>query len=80
MGVDPDDCRKVSQLIGVKTFLNEFVAYGELSVFINNKVSFDEHLNMNGTFRYDGDDIILEGTNTTLTGGILQVSFVSALT
>ena len=32
MGVNVEDCRKVAQLIGVKTFVNEFVAYLELKV------------------------------------------------
>ena len=37
MGVEWPDCTKVAKLIGVKTFLNEFLAFGELSVFINNR-------------------------------------------
>ena len=34
MGVATDDCRRVAELIGVKTFLNEFVAYINLGVLI----------------------------------------------
>ena len=34
MGVKTKDCRKVAELIGVKTFLNEFVAYARLGVLI----------------------------------------------
>lgn len=30
MGVEWNDCLKVSELIGVKTFINEFVAYDQL--------------------------------------------------
>ncbi len=30
MGVDADDLEHVGRLIGIKTFINEFVAYGEL--------------------------------------------------
>ncbi len=37
MGVEWPDCTKVAKLIGVKTFLNEFLAFGQLSVFINNR-------------------------------------------
>ena len=37
MGVKWEDCDIVAQLIGVKTFLNEFVAYGQLSEFITNR-------------------------------------------
>jgi CNT family concentrative nucleoside transporter len=31
MGIEPADCQKAGHLLGVKMFLNEFVAYGELS-------------------------------------------------
>ncbi|XP_033101662.1 solute carrier family 28 member 3-like isoform X2 [Anneissia japonica] len=34
MGVEWEDCREVAELIGVKTFINEFVAYERLAVLI----------------------------------------------
>lgn len=34
MGVPPEDCRAVAELIGEKTFINEFVAYTSLSAKI----------------------------------------------
>ena len=34
MGVDWEDCEKVSRLIGIKTILNEFIAYRELGELI----------------------------------------------
>lgn len=34
MGVEWDDCEKVARLIGVKTILNEFIAYQNLGVLI----------------------------------------------
>lgn len=37
MGVDQVDCFDVAQLIGYKTFINEFYAYTKLSVFIKNQ-------------------------------------------
>ena len=37
IGVEWSDCRAVGRLLGMKTFLNEFVAYEELSVLINNR-------------------------------------------
>ncbi|CAB3978111.1 Solute carrier family 28 member 3 [Paramuricea clavata] len=37
MGVEWSDCTKVAKLLGIKTFLNEFLAFGQLSVFINNR-------------------------------------------
>ncbi|XP_028414880.1 solute carrier family 28 member 3-like isoform X1 [Dendronephthya gigantea] len=39
MGVQWSDCTKVAELIGVKTFLNEFLAFGQLSVLIKNRKS-----------------------------------------
>ena len=35
MGVDWEDCEKVSRLIGIKTILNEFIAYRELGQLIS---------------------------------------------
>lgn len=37
MGTDWDDCRLVAELIGTKTFINEFVAYERLSQLIENR-------------------------------------------
>lgn len=77
MGVRVEDCRKVGQLIGVKTFVNEFVAYEELSVFLGNRKLFDKHVINNGTWSWIGnrDDMLLyhpNGTNITLHGGIIH--------
>lgn len=38
MGVEWGDCGQVAQLLGIKTFLNEFVAYEKLSELIKNRV------------------------------------------
>ncbi|XP_062600358.1 solute carrier family 28 member 3-like isoform X1 [Saccostrea cucullata] len=37
MGVEWKDCGIVGELIGIKTFLNEFLAYGELSTYLTNR-------------------------------------------
>lgn len=37
MGVEWSDCHRVAELIGIKTFLNEFVAYDHLAKYINNR-------------------------------------------
>ncbi|XP_071826551.1 solute carrier family 28 member 3-like [Apostichopus japonicus] len=37
MGVEVKDCRIVAELVGYKTFLNEFVAYGKLAEYIANR-------------------------------------------
>ena len=36
MGVDWDDCGIVGELLGTKTFANEFIAYLDLSHYIEN--------------------------------------------
>lgn len=71
MGVGPEDCRKVAELIGYKTFINEFVAFTELGVLIENTETFDAY---NGTWTEINDDIYLQDSNQTLVGGVLMVS------
>ena len=39
MGVRWEDAGQVAELIALKTFLNEFVAYEKLSELINNRVT-----------------------------------------
>ena len=39
MGVDTQDCMQVARLVGLKTFVNEFFAYEELSKLISNRVN-----------------------------------------
>ena len=78
MGVDLENCRKVAELVGIKTILNEFVAYQRLGVILENRDILDKHIASNGTWDYVGDDINVytdAGTlNTTLVGGVLTVS------
>ena len=59
MGVDVRDCRKVAELIGIKTILNEFVAYLDLAKLIRNNAILQGHEAHNGTWYWSGDDIIL---------------------
>ncbi len=37
IGVPWEDCPLVAELIGIKTILNEFVAFADLSVYIENR-------------------------------------------
>ena len=46
MGVDIDDCKVVSKLIGTKIFVNEFVAYNRLG----KSIRFKEEIIKNNTF------------------------------
>jgi len=72
MGVPSEDCRKVAELIGVKTFINEFVAFDELAGLIANTDTFNEYVDTGGPWIEDGDDIFLVNTNTTLVDGVLE--------
>lgn len=87
MGVDTGDCPRVAELVGIKTFINEFVAYTELSVYIDNakNLSWYEGLAhgnnsnvtsgvFNATWRYVNGDIVYDDLNITLVGGVLSVS------
>ena len=76
MGVNVADCRKVAEMIGTKTFLNEFVAYRQLSQLIGNREIMERHVTDNGTWYWRGDDVILtssNGNNTVLTNGVITV-------
>ena len=79
MGVETEDCRRVAELIGVKTFINEFVAYTELSKYIHNRenLTWYEGYNstlFNSTWHYDGDNIEYDHMNITPNKGVLHVS------
>ncbi|KAL3831924.1 hypothetical protein ACJMK2_023614 [Sinanodonta woodiana] len=76
MGTATEDCRKVAELVGIKTFTNEFIAYGVLKDLINNRHRLEDYTGMfNGTglWSWQGDDIRLSMTNETLTGGVISV-------
>ena len=47
MGVESQDCRQIASLIGVKTFLNEFVAYDKLGKIIKNSNDYYNLVGMN---------------------------------
>lgn len=44
MGIAPDDCTTVAELLGTKLFVNEFVAYDQLSAIIRNNAAFEAGL------------------------------------
>ena len=79
MGVPPTDCRIVGKLIGIKTFINEFVAYDSLSTIIKNDANltwYTSHSNYTGGYRYEGLDITYTDFNHTLVGGVLKVMYI----
>ena len=73
LGVAPVDCRRVGELVGIKVFLSTFVAYTRLADLINNRHALVTHLAANGTYGYDGEDIVLHDVNVTLVNGVMQV-------
>lgn len=77
MGAEVKDCRKIAELIGIKTFTTEFIAFKRLAVLIGNKKTFRNYtsnFNMTTDWMYSNEDIVLVHGNTTLIGGILSVS------
>ena len=50
MGIPPGDCKIAGSLFGIKTFINEFVAYGDLGNVIKNRQIVEA---FNGTWHHD---------------------------
>ena len=79
MGVNINDCRKIGMMVGIKVFLNEFLAYEELANVIHNKGAWRDHVAANGTWEWRGDDVVLYGSagsggnDTILTNGFITV-------
>jgi pyrimidine nucleoside transport protein len=77
MGVNVEDCRRVAQLIGTKTFLNEFIAFMQLGDLLTNRKALDAHVIKNGTWYWRGDDIVMTSSaaeDIILKDGIISVS------
>lgn len=85
MGVDTKDCPKVAELVGIKTFINEFVAYTALSTYIKNAENLTWYEGLansnntnvtsgvvNATWRFVNGDIVYDDLNITLVGGVLS--------
>ena len=75
MGTDTADCRKVAELIGIKTFTNEFIAYGQLKVLIENRKALNNYTSFfsGANWHWENDDILLDATGQILKGGVLSV-------
>ena len=80
MGINSSsDCRRVAELVGIKTFTNEFIAYKELQKLMNNRVTWENYTSLvnitePGTVRYDDLDINLVQWDVILHKGYLSVS------
>ncbi|XP_060066975.1 solute carrier family 28 member 3-like [Ylistrum balloti] len=75
MGTDVSDCRKVAELIGIKTFTNEFIAYQKLAGIISNGNSLANYTafyNDTAHWYWDNGNVILNSTGQELVGGIIS--------
>ena len=76
MGVEAKDCRIVGRMVGIKTFINEFIAYEDLGRVKSNRITYDS-LKSNFTrdqWTVDGSsNWILTEANVKLTGGVITV-------
>lgn len=74
MGAAKDDCLQVAELLGLKTFLNEMIAYQKLSQFISNREIFENYtsyFNSSDSWTYIENDIYLNHTQERLFGGFM---------
>ncbi|KAL4220155.1 hypothetical protein ACF0H5_020565 [Mactra antiquata] len=74
MGVEPDDCGRVAELVGIKTFTNELIAYGNLQTYLENKKNLNNYTEYYNTtdWHWRNNDVVLNITNTVLKGGVLS--------
>ncbi|XP_022330339.2 solute carrier family 28 member 3-like isoform X2 [Crassostrea virginica] len=70
MGVESRDCCVVARMVGIKTFINEFLAYEDLGRVIQNNQVLASY---EGTWTTTSScDVFLVDRNLTLPGGILS--------
>ena len=83
MGVQPADCRIVARMVGIKTFINEFIAYEDLGRV---KANRETYMSLMSSTSQNASNWIVDGSsnwvnkraNVTLTGGVVSVSIVIA--
>ncbi|XP_046356264.2 solute carrier family 28 member 3-like [Haliotis rufescens] len=72
MGFSRSDILKIGELLGIKTFANSFYGYHLFGKLIKNREVLENYVaSTNGTWHWEGSDVILDWTNRTLPGGIL---------
>ncbi|XP_071101865.1 solute carrier family 28 member 3-like [Haliotis cracherodii] len=73
MGVATQDCGKMGEMLGVKIFGTPIISYTELGRLRENRYQLLDYVTKNNqTWHWQGSDVILEGTNQTLLGGIMD--------
>ena len=73
------DCRRMGELVGVKTFTNEFIAYKRLKVLLDNRNVFKNYsmfydVTNSSNVAYNDMDVHLTQWNVVLEKGFLSVS------
>ncbi|XP_071108816.1 solute carrier family 28 member 3-like [Haliotis cracherodii] len=72
MGFSSSDLFKMGELLGIKIFANSFVGFREFGKLVLNRVDLEEYVtSTNGSWHWEGGNVILDSTNMTLIGGIL---------
>ncbi|KAK7479261.1 hypothetical protein BaRGS_00029509 [Batillaria attramentaria] len=76
MGTEPRDCRRVAELVGIKTFTNEFIAYVALQKYLQNGENWANYTSLYNAsdpthVEYTGDDVRLLQWNVTLEKGYM---------
>ncbi|KAK7465242.1 hypothetical protein BaRGS_00037579 [Batillaria attramentaria] len=72
-GVDTEDLLVLGRLVGVKVLTSTQLGYKQAADIIHNSNTLAEYTaRTNGTWRYSGDDVILEAWNRTLVGGVMN--------
>ena len=81
MGVQPPDCRIVARMVGIKTFINEFIAYEDLGRV---KANRETYMSLTSSSSQNVSNWVVDGSsnwinkpaNVTLTGGVISVSIL----
>ncbi|KAH9510327.1 hypothetical protein Btru_042779 [Bulinus truncatus] len=76
LGVDMADGHKVAELLGIKVFINELVAYASLGELKKNRLEWERYVSHNLTDWYwssSHEDVYLPSWNSTLKSGFLSM-------
>ncbi|XP_067649042.1 solute carrier family 28 member 3-like [Haliotis asinina] len=73
MGLASQDCGKMGELLGMKIFGTSSISFAQLGILRGNRIQLLDYVaTHNDTWHWQGSDVILEATNQTLLGGILE--------
>ncbi|KAK7103475.1 uncharacterized transporter HI_0519-like isoform X1 [Littorina saxatilis] len=71
-GVDAADLLTLGRLVSVKLLTSTIFSYQQVAALIDNSATLSNYTKAtNGSWHYQGDDLVLHDWNVTLTGGVL---------